>query len=79
MQLGDGALRHEERPRALAGHRAHPAILARAQHIAGVREQSGQPDRPRLHIHLAVRDEERAFVRIGRAIGQEPGEPNKGT
>ena len=69
LQLGDGALRHEERALSLAGHRPHPAILARAQHIAGVREQAGRPDRPRLHIHLAVRDEELAFLRIGRAIG----------
>src|SRR5207245_2523385 len=70
LQLGDGALRHEQRALPLAGHRAHAAILARTQYSSGVREQSGQPDRTRLRIHLAVRDEELAFMRIRGPVDQ---------
>src|SRR5215475_272735 len=40
LQLADGALRHEQCPLLAPGHGAYPAILARAQYIAGVWEQS---------------------------------------
>src|SRR5437879_6125583 len=63
--------RPEQRALLASGHRPHPAILARAQHIPRVREQSGQPDRTRLRIYLTVRNEECPFVRIRGPVGQD--------
>src|SRR5918998_6453318 len=64
LQLRDGALRDEERLLPHAGHGAHAAVLTRAQSVPGIREDSREPDRARLLVHLPVGDEEPSALRI---------------
>src|SRR5205085_3628505 len=70
LQLGDGALRHQQRALPRAGDGADAPVFAGAQRVARIREEAGQLDRAGLRVNAAVGHVELAPVRIDRAIRQ---------
>ena len=64
LELGHRALRHQQRVLPHGGLRAHAAVLAGAQDVAGIGEDRADADRAHLRIDLAIDGEHRPAMRI---------------
>ena len=71
LLLVHGGLRNQQGILLHANHGADLAVLPGTQDIAGIWKQSGQLDRAGVLIHLAIREIEFAFLRIGGSIGED--------
>src|SRR2546430_367154 len=68
LQLGDRALRHQQRALRHPESRAHPSELPRSQDVPRVRERRRDPDRTGRRIDLAIRQHELAGPGIHRSL-----------
>ena len=71
LQFGDGALRDQQSAGFYPRDRAYLGVLPGPQNIAGVREKRRQLNGAGRLIHLAVGEEEPAFLRVGAAVGKD--------
>lgn len=71
LQLCNCALRHEQSAGLRADDRAHLRITSRPKHVIGIRKESGDADRPRTLIDLAIGKVEPALMFVSGSIGQD--------
>src|SRR5258708_2221152 len=68
LRLCNGALRQQQSVFFHVGLDAHTSILAGTQNVAGIGKRSNDSNRARAWIHLAVRQQDLAFLRVGTAV-----------
>src|SRR5467141_1755886 len=71
LRLRNGALRQQQGACFQVGFDTHTSILAGTQNVAGIGKGSNDANRARVWIHLAVRQQDLAFLRVDTAVSKD--------
>src|SRR6266849_9179331 len=71
LRLRNGALRKQQSALFHVGFDTRSSILAGTQNVAGIGKGSNDANRTRAWIHLPVRQQDFAFLRVGTAVSQD--------
>src|SRR5258708_5550253 len=71
LRLRNGTLWYQQRVSFHAGLGTHTSILAGTKNVAGIGKGSNDANRARIWIHLAVRQQDLAFLRVDTAVSKD--------
>src|SRR5260221_3376694 len=71
LRLRNGALGQQQSAFFYSGFDTHTSVLAGTQNVAGIGKGRYDPNRARVRIHLPVRQQDFAFLRVETAVHQD--------
>src|SRR5882762_7697375 len=71
LRLRNGTLWYQQRVSFHAGLDTHTSILAGTKNVAGIGKSGNNANRARVRIHLPVRQQDLAFLRVDTAVSKD--------
>src|SRR5580704_10068578 len=71
LRLRDGALRQQQSAFFYVGFDTHTSVLAGTENVAGIGKGCNDANRARAWIHLPVRKQDLAFLRVDPAVSKD--------